>query len=229
MTNLPTTEELESLFRDGKMERIGMGSRRSCYRIPGNGSLCLKCYKSDAEILEGKDPGKPKSRPLAPAATREIKRCRFDERCNTCCGEYRYWKNIANCLSPELRAAFPATMEMYMLPSRGWSLVEEFMENADGTPIEKFRPAWQAEDESGRKRLAAALDSLECLLVRHSIRFFDPQTVMVQRDRDGFRLRMPDFEPVTRTLISLETIFPALVRRKIRRRFARFRRAVGIV
>ena len=71
--------------------------------------------------------------------------------------------------------------------------------------------------------------TFEDFLVRHSIRFFDPQTVMVQRTSCGFRLRVPDFEPATRTLIPFEAIFPALVRKKIRRRFARFRRAVGIV
>ena len=229
MTQVPTAEELEVLFQERKMERIGMGSRRACYALPGNDRLCIKCYKSDAEILEGKDPGMRTSRPLAPAAAREIKRYRFDKNRNTCCGEYSYWKNIVNGASPELRALFPSVMEILMLPSRGWCLVEEFMTNEDGTPIEKFQSAWNAEDESGRKRLAAALDSLECLLIRNSIRFFDPQTVMVQRTHDGFRLRIPDFEPVTRTLIPLEAIFPALVRRKILRRFARFRRAIGIL
>lgn len=229
IAQMPTVEELEVLFREGKVERLGMGSRRACYMMPGNGKLCIKCYKSDAEILEGKDPGRPNSRPLAAAAAREIKRCRFDERRNTCCGEYRYWKNIANCAPPELLAAFPSFMAMLKLPSRGWCLVEEFMANEDGTPIEKFHPAWKAEVKTGRMRLAAALDSLEGLLVSHSILFFDPQTVMVQRTCDGFRLRIPDFEPVTRTLIPLETFFPALVRRKIRRRFARFRKAVGMI
>ena len=29
-----------------------MGSRRACYALPG-GRLCVKCYRSDAEIAEG--------------------------------------------------------------------------------------------------------------------------------------------------------------------------------
>ena len=107
--------------------------------------------------------------------------------------------------------------------------MEELIENSDGTPIVKFLPAWRDSGEDGRKRLAEALETFENFLVRHSIRFFDPQTVMVQRTSCGFRLRVPDFEPATRTLIPFEAIFPALVRKKIRRRFARFRRAVGIV
>ena len=52
MAEFPTAEELEALFREGKMERIGMGSRRACYALPG-GKLCVKCYRSEAEIEEG--------------------------------------------------------------------------------------------------------------------------------------------------------------------------------
>ena len=58
-----TVEELDELFRSNALERIGMGSRRACYRLPC-GKLCVKCYRSDKEILEGKDPGSPNSRPI---------------------------------------------------------------------------------------------------------------------------------------------------------------------
>ena len=48
-----SAEELERLLADGALERIGIGTRRACYRLP-DGRRCLKCYRSDAEIEEGK-------------------------------------------------------------------------------------------------------------------------------------------------------------------------------
>ena len=223
-----TAEELDKLLRSGGLERIGMGSRRSCYRLPGDSRLCLKCYKSDAEILEGKDPGKAKSRPLAPAAAREIKRCRFEERRNTCCEEYRYWKNVIQTTSPAVKMIFPSTMEILDVPSRGWCLLEELMLNDDGSPIVKFLPAWQVAGEADRKRLASALSELEESFLRHSIRFFDPQTIMVQRSCGELRLRIPDFEPASRTFIPVDLLHPAFIRIKTRRRFARYRETWGI-
>jgi hypothetical protein len=223
-----TVEELDELFRSNALRRIGMGSRRACYQLPC-GKLCVKSYRSDEEILEGKHPGRSNTPPLLRSVVKEIQSFRFDEKRNTSCQEYRYWENLKKKIPSALLEAFPETMEMFCVPSRGWCLVEELIENSDGTPIVKFLPAWRDSGEDGRKRLAEALETFEDFLVRHSIRFFDPQTVMVQRTSCGFRLRVPDFEPATRTLIPFEAIFPALVRKKIRRRFARFRRAVGIV
>jgi hypothetical protein len=223
-----TVEELDELFRSNALRRIGMGSRRACYQLPC-GKLCVKSYRSDEEILEGKHPGRSNTPPLLRSVVKEIQSFRFDEKRNTSCQEYRYWKNLKKKIPSALLEAFPETMEMVCVPSRGWCLVEELIENSDGTPIVKFLPAWRDSGEDGRKRLAEALETFEDFLVRHSIRFFDPQTVMVQRTSCEFRLRVPDFEPATRTLIPFEAIFPALVRKKIRRRFARFRRAVGIV
>ena len=74
MTDIPTAKELEALFREGKMERLGMGSRRACYRIPGR-KFCVKCYRSDNEIKEGKYNG---GRTLSSSVIREICKARFD-------------------------------------------------------------------------------------------------------------------------------------------------------
>ena len=223
-----TAEELDAFLRSGALERIGMGSRRSCYLLPGNSGLCLKCYKSDAEIQEGKDPGKAESRPMAPAAVKEIRTCRFDQRRNTCCEEYRYWKNVIQNTPAEVKRIFPATMEMLKLPSRGWCLLEEFMLNDDGSAITKFLPAWQSAGEADRKRLVAALSELEESFLRHSIRFFDPQTIMVQRSGGEPRLRIPDFEPSSRTLIPIDILHPVFIRIKTQRRFARYRKTWDI-
>lgn len=228
MIRIPTAEELDAFFRGGRLERIGMGSRRACYLLPGNGALCLKCYKSDAEMAEGKDPGKRNPRRLEPAVVREIGKYRFDRRRNTCCQEYRYWRDLKLRAPAELMSAFPETMEIVRTESRGWCLIEELIMNADGSPIMKFLPVWRGADERERGELASALNAFEDLLLRYSIRFFDPQTIMVQRTRSGFRLRVPDFEPTTRTLIPIDAIVPALTRAKIRRRFARYRETLGL-
>ena len=218
-----TAKELDELFSSNALERIGMGSRRSCYRLPC-GKLCVKCYRSDEEILEGKDPGKPDSRPLVPAAAKEIQHFRFEEHRNTCCQEYHYWKNLPE----DIRRYFPATIEMLNTATRGWSLIEELILNDDGSPIVKFLPAWRTSDGEERQQLAALLDEFEAALARHSIRFFDPQTIMVQRTSEGLRLRIPDFEPTTRTLIPIDALLPIFSRMKMRRRFVRYRKTLGI-
>ena len=222
-----SADELDFLLRSGALERIGMGSRRACYRLPGD-ALCLKCCRSDAEIDEGKVPEVPGSNPLSPGVVKEILSCRFDEKRNTCCEEYRYWKDVVQNASPEIRAFFPASIEMVQLPARGWCLVEEFMTNDGGTPVVKFLQACIAADKGARLRLFAALKELEALFVRHAIRFFDPQTIMVQYVSGEARLRIPDFEPVARTLLPVDRMFPELVRMKVRRRFARYRKMLGI-
>lgn len=228
VTKVPTAEELEALFREGKMARIGDGSRRVCYALPG-GKLCVKSYRSEDELdSRMRTDGSIERHPLKQSVIDEIRKSRFDEKRNTSCREYRYWMELKERIPSGLLAAFPKTMEMVCVPSRGWCLVEELIENFDGTPIEKFFPAWRDACEDGRKQLSAALDDFEDFLVRHCVRFFDPQTIMVQRIHEGLRLRIPDFEPVTRTLIPFDAIFPALVRRKIRRRFARYRKTWGI-
>lgn len=219
-----TADEIDGFFKSGALELLGMGSRRACYRLPGNDALCLKCYRSDEEIKMGRDPGRPDSRPLASGAVREIRACRFNERKNTCCQEYRYWRKLSAEAPRELISVFPETMKIFRTESRGWCLVEELMTNDDGSAIVKFLPAFNAADEAERRVLAELFDSLENLLISCNVSFFDPQTVMVQRRNNTLRLRIPDFEPATRTLLPLEKFFPPIVRAKVKRRFARYRK-----
>ena len=218
---------LDRLLASGALERIGMGSRRACYRLP-DGKHCLKCYRSDAEILEGKYPGRTPPKPLAPGAAREIRRYRFDERHNTCCQEYRYWLELKKRLPADLMAIFPATMEQVYLPSRGWALVEELVLNADGSMPKKFIEEWVDSDAQRRYALLQDYDSLGRELSRSAVRFYDPPNIAVQRLADGsFRLRVTDFEPASRLLVPIDRI-PAVARFKVRRRFARHLRNWGI-
>ena len=95
-----SAEEIEKLLKSGAAKRLGIGSRRTCYALPG-GRLCVKCYRSDAEIAEGKHPGRLPVKPIAPTVAQEISRFRFDEKRNTCCQEYAYWKMLKERLAPD--------------------------------------------------------------------------------------------------------------------------------
>lgn len=218
------SKEIENLLSSGKLELIGMGSRRACYRLPGDRIRCLKCYRSDEEISMGKDPGEKTSRPLSMGAVNEIRSCRHDFAKNTCSQEFRYWESLRGKAPAELVSAFPSTMELVHTSSRGWCLIEELILNDDGSAITKFLPALKLSNADDRKTLVELFDAFEKSLVKHSIRFFDPQTIMVQRADNGLKLRIPDFEPTTRTLLPIEKLLPFLTRLKIKRRFARYRK-----
>ena len=221
-----TGEELDGLLCSRSLTRIGMGSRRACYRLP-DGKHCLKCYRSEAEIEEGKYPGLVPPKPLAAGAAREIRRYRFDRSRNTCCQEFRYWFELKNRLPPSLMQAFPASIEMVRLPSRGWALIEELVVNADGTPVRKFAEEWRVVTADRQRQLLSKFNVFARDLERHAVRFYDPQTIFVQRQAEGtFRLRITDFEPESRLLVPIDAI-PAITRLKVRRRFARYARTYG--
>ena len=225
---IPTAEQLDEWFKAGAMKRLGMGVRRACYEIPGAG-LCVKCYRSDAEIQEGKYPGVNPISPLAAAVVREIRKYRFDEKHNTSCQEYRYWCELKRRLPPDLMDVFPSVMGQVVVPVRGWCAVEEIVSNEDGSEAKKFHEALAVSKSNERDRLFAAFDWLVRELCHHAVRFYDPQNVLVQRSANGSpRLRITDFEPASRTLISLDSLASSLVRLKIKRRFARYRRLFGI-
>ena len=206
------------------MERLGIGSRRACYAIPGTG-LCVKCYRSEEEIALGKHVGYEPFKPLAKSVVAEIRRHRLTEG-NTSCEEWRYHNELKGRLPAELLAAFPDVLERVFVPVRGWCLVENVIRNFDGSPVRKFHEAFPATSDKGlRTELLAALESLCEMLVRHSVRFYDPQNVLVQwTSEKTFRLRIVDFEPTSRELVPLSRFLPALVRLKVRRRFARYKK-----
>jgi hypothetical protein len=105
------------------------------------------------------------------------------------------------------------------------------MENADGTPPEKFHEAWGAAlfDSARRAKLLSEFNMLAEGLVRHAVRVYDPQNILVQNLGDGsIRLRITDFEPASRAVISLDRLFLSVRRMKVARRLARYRKAYGI-
>ena len=227
---IPAAEELEALFASGRMKRLGMGSRRVCYAIPDTG-LCVKCYRSEEEIAEGKHPDRLPFKPLAPSVVKEIRKYRFSDKENTSCQEWRYHEELRGRLPPDLLAVFPETMARVFVPGRGWCLVEEEARNADGSPPLKFQNACMGVmDVALRGRLLSAMEDLCESLARHRVCFYDPQNVLVQWKADGtFRLRIVDFEPASRAFVPLDKIFPCLVGLKVRRRFARYLKSFGFL
>ena len=214
-----TAEELDNFFRSGVLERLGMGSRRACYKIPWM-NFCVKCYRSDDEIKEGKYKG---ARELAPSVVREITKARFDEKRNTSCQEYRYWKKLKETLPPEVFAAFPQKMECVLVPARGWCLVEERLENFDGSEPEDFKSAYFAADDKIKKSLLSAFLRLIEQFRFYAVCFYDPQNLLVQRvSKDDFVLRIVDFEPASRCFIPFDSVLPSLVRMKTMRRARRW-------
>ena len=225
---IPTAEQLDEWFKAGAMKRLGMGSRRACYAIPDT-DLCVKCYRSDEEIAEGKYPGHHPIEPLSASVVREIRKCRFDEKRNTCCQECRYWRALKRRLPGSLMAAFPSVVELVLAPSRGWCEVESLVANADGSPVVKFHEAWGRASGGERQRLLAAFERFVGELTLHAVRFYDPQNILVEKgERGAFRLRIVDFEPASRTMLSIDGLSPFFVRKKIERRIVRYRKIFGI-
>ena len=100
------------------MTEIGKGSRRVCLRLP-DAPLCVKRYRDDGEVGE--------------TVRKEIERCKFDRRRNTCAQEYDYIRSISARIPPEVFAVFPETMELKEDPVHGWHLVESLVLNGDGS------------------------------------------------------------------------------------------------
>ncbi len=221
-------EEIDALIISGGVLRLGMGSRRACYALPG-GELCVKCYRSDEEIAEGRHPNRPPFKPLVATVVKEIANNRFDKKRNTCCLEYRYWDELKRRLPGSLMSVFPATMELVLLPSRGWCIVEELVRNFDGSHVAKFHEELMSVNAMMRAQLLEAFNDLEHELLRHAVRMYDPQNILVQKNADGsIRLRITDFEPVSRALIPLDHLSSSIVRMKVKRRFKRYRKLLYI-
>ena len=193
------------------MTEIGKGSRRVCLRLPDE-PLCIKRYRDDGEVGE--------------TVRREIERCKFDRRRNTCAQEYDYIRSLEKILPPETFAVFPEKMELKEDPVYGWHLVESLVLNGDGSVPERFSRTCRAADANMRRRLLAAFRNLAHAFEVAAVRFYDPQNVLVQwsgKPFEGeFRLRIVDFEPASRTLLPIDSLCPALRRMKLRRRVKRY-------
>jgi len=227
---IPSADELEKMFAEGRMTAMGEGRRRICWRIPGT-DLCLKSYRNDEEIFRNGASG------LKNSIVREIKRCRHDERCNTSCLEWRYHQELQATLPEDLLKVFPERMERVHLPTRGWCVVETVLANYDGTPVRSVVEEMVRFGTVGTptadivkfRALRRELRRLLRALASAAVRFYDPPNVLVQwTSPDTFRLRIADFEPKSRTAIALDRWFDCFARLKCRRRYGRFLRTLGL-
>ena len=199
-----------------RMTEIGKGSHRICFRMPDS-MLCVKRYRDDDEVGE--------------TVRREITRCRFDRRRNTCAQEYDYIRSLAASLPSDVFAVFPETMELKENPVHGWYLVESLVLNGDGSVPERFSCTCRAADVQTRGRLLAAFRNLVHAFEVAAVRFYDPQNVLVQWEgkpfEGGFRLRIVDFEPVSRAFLPVDLVCPVFRRMKVRRRVKRPEKYAG--
>ena len=176
--------------------------------------MCVKRYRDDGDVGE--------------TVRKEIERCKFDRRRNTCAQEYDYIRSLAAKLPPEVFAVFPETMELRDDPVHGWLLVESLVLNGDGSTPERFSRTCRAADADTRLRLLCAFRDLAHAFEAAAVRFYDPQNVLVQWEgkpfEGDFRLRIVDFEPASRAFLPIDLICPALRRMKLRRRVERYLR-----
>lgn len=193
------------------MTEIGKGSRRVCLRLP-DASLCVKRYRDDREVGE--------------TVRKEIERCKFDRRRNTCAQEYDYIRSLETRLPPEVFAVFPETMELKEDPVYGWYLVESLVLNGDGSVPERFSRTCRAANAETRRYLLAAFRDLAHAFEVAAVRFYDPQNVLVQWEskpfEGDFRLRIVDFEPASRAFLPIDLVGPVFRRMKLRRRVRRY-------
>jgi len=197
----------------GELELLGRGRRRAAYRLAGTGQ-CLKCYLPDALV---EDSG---------IIAKEIRKCRFDRKRNTCAAEYDCFQELKARLPARLLAVFPEKIELVADDKRGWCLVESEVCNHDGSSPKGFAEVYWQSGGDRRRELLARFKDLMLDLAKYRVRFFDPPNVLVQTLGPGgeFRLRIVDFEPSSRTLIQLDRLFPVLASLKLKRRVRRFLR-----
>lgn len=200
-------------FDEAALVLIGEGSRRRCYRIPGQ-PFCVKFYRLPSEYTHKTTWG----------VRLHIWLSRFIARRNANCQEWRYHQALRGRLPPELFAAFPEVIEPVYSRVRGWGIIESLILNADGSPIKRvIAEMGRVPDVRLRRSLYAAAERLFAQLAEHAVCFYDPPNVMVQwTGPDAFRLRIVDFEPQGRALVPGLSAVRPYVRRKVRRRCARY-------
>jgi len=205
---IPHPSSLEQRLDRGELKFLGSGSRRECYEIPGTG-LCLKCYRKAEDVTDA-------------TVRREIIRYAHDEKRSTCCQEYRYYRELKRTLPPYVFEAFPDEMRQIHLPKRGWAVVESQICNTDGSECVRFSETYRTASKVMQQKLLQEFWLLMGSFSAYAVRFYDTQNIVVQMTANGFRLRVVDFEPASRTLFPIDKVCPAIARGKVLRRAKRY-------
>lgn len=205
--------QIEHALREKRLPFLGGGSRRVCHLL-GDSGLCVKFYWQLQDL-------KPTAHHTV---RREIERYAHHRKRNTSCQEFDYFQSILLKKPVTISTIFPEIVDVVYLPSYGWGLIETFIANADGSPAIHFPEYLQKHrtDASVYNALVQKLNALCELFCNYAIHFYDFQNVLVVLDAEGKTdLKIADFEPQERQLISLERFSSYLLRKKIYRRYRR--------
>lgn len=204
---------IEHALNNNMLPFIGGGSRRLCYELFST-NLCVKFYRQPKDFTKD----------THPTVCTEIKKFAHDRKGNTSCQEYDYLQALITRVPPNIRNLFPELVDIVYLPTFGWGLIETLIQNADGTPAQRFPEVLNANlnNPDYYKALVTQLDNVVEELCKYKIQFFDFPNILVQVLKNGEQhLRIADFEPRSRQLIPISTFFPSFLRQKIRRRYHR--------
>jgi len=192
---------------------LGEGSRRKCYLLP-SGDTCVKFYRRPADYTAK----------TTPSIRLHIWLARHVRTLNVSLQEWRYLQKLRLRLPADLLSVFPDSIEPVYSPVYGWGIIESLIVNHDGSPMRRvIAELGRLTDPSLRQRLLEETERLFENLAAWAVCFYDPPNVLVQwtSPRD-FRLRIVDFEPSGRAAIPGLSLIKPYVRRKVRRRCARY-------
>ena len=209
----PLPASIINAWREDKLEFVGGGTRRQCYRLPEE-NLCIKCYRLDLATATH----------LKPSVHAEIGRMRHNRLKNTSCQEFDYFQQDVVYASEKVVAIFPNVLELFYLPECGWTLIEELLLNYDGSyAIKSEKTMSDTSDMALRRAIYDAVVDLKVDILKYNIKLYDPQNLLVQfTTSTTFQLRLTDFEPSSRALIKVEDFIPLLAKRKTKRRYESF-------
>lgn len=198
-------------FNGQILELIGEGSRRACYRL-GKTGLCVKFYRRPEDCVAPK---------MKPSVIRELRRRRFNRRANVCAQEVDLLARLGPKLPPVVREMLPETMELVKHPLWGWGSVQPYLTNPDGsTIIPAELEMWHhAQERDFVLRMYRCVRDCLDLIVPSALPFYEASNLFVWWQADGsMKLKIIDFEPTSKTLISPERFCPWLRRRMMRRK-----------
>lgn len=207
-------ETFETLLKETKLERVGLGgSRRNCYKL-GDSGLCVKFYKPPEECKKGM---------MKDSIRREIRSRRFNKYRNICSREVDHYNRFRHEMPEEVRAKLPPVCKRVYHPDLGWGILETYYCNPDGEAIIPYEFEIKRQTPENREIIYAQAKELLDVLIRNSAPFYEPGNFHTLINPDGsIETRIVDFEPAAKTLIRLEAICPWYRRHKLARKAERY-------
>ena len=204
------------IIANTKLEEVGRGTRRAAYRVVGT-PYCAKFYRTPEDCAS--------SQKMKPSIKREIAKRRFDLRMNSSSMEVAVYDGMLKAMPQEIASRLPETCKRVFHPEWGWGVIETFYANPDGSAIipYEFECRRQMENDAMRREIYIQSRDLLLALIREGAFFYEPGNFHVLIHGDGsIELKLVDFEPVAKTAIPLEKIWPWFRREKLRRKARRY-------